>query len=761
VRSALGEMTESQRLKLRWEEYLKYEIYAEGSPERAFKAETQLLALLKKTAPSSQYIAGEFRGAFFERSNLTTADFIVPRRGTICRHNLSDGEDRKEFLDRLQDRIIEAMQLEERFDIKAAQPSAADAEALADCRLIHYLAWNNSPYLRTISLPEWRLGVFVLVMAKTHIILMDTESLCLDLERLGMTSALRKELQRLFSDWGALSGQNGEAKRTRIVEASSIGLDMSEIGIRAMSVRKFNLGESYFDLAEVSHIPSTVEGIAIHEGEARRRRLSIRHNRVADAISRHITVNDYVKWAKEVDRAMMNNRNSPHGFFGRFANELPPPDEENGKAESLLLDLWDALMVDDETLEARGWDIGKVDKLLDHDTCLEVEPVLDDEEKEISRRAAFAGCEITIEYVLNHSVPPEGRYRLRSADLDALLLPSEDGVAATFRSPVPDDESPELPESLVSVLNREQSFRVIPVAKDMMVYAHRHFFNPEIDFKVLAEQTSGTLLDVIEPCVRMAEIVSEKGETVLLEKKDWGSKTLFGFVDSAFAGRIQPVAEDDIISDISKCDLLVCHDGSTEICDFFALDQADKKLLLIHAKDKSKRKEKRPAATFAVGPDGQPGISAAKLQEVSRQALTSLAFVGVSGHGTFPLPKVWGEPLKILMKDAKGAKESYHRTKRRNGSRTVNCTSGEAHDGLVKILRNPRFAIEVVVLTSGILSKRIAVSHMAKVQALMQSEESAEDSIIAQRARQFIYYLAGVQSAFARAGVRLRLIANP
>ena len=79
--------------------------------------------------------------------------------------------------------------------------------------------------------------------------------------------------------------------------------------------------------------------------------------------------------------------------------------------------------------------------------------------------------------------------------------------------------------------------------------------------------------------------------------------------------------------------------------------------------------------------------------------------------------KYGGEPLKIFMKDAKGAKELYHRTKRRNGSRTGNCTAEEDHDGLMKIFRNPRFAIKVVVLTSGILSKSVAVSQMAEVQA--------------------------------------------
>jgi hypothetical protein len=254
-----------------WRNYTHYEEYVARTPERAFTAETQLLSLLKKTAPDWQYIAGEFRKGFFTDDTATMEEYVVPRRAVVCRYLdptavksrrsggavLSDAA-----FDKMARDCAKALELEDRFDIRIV-PAPSAGEDYKDIRLIRYLAWANSKLLHHQSIPEWRLGVMLIVRSHPFVFLLDTEGVCVDFERLGLSSASPEEMKRLFSDPELDGNKRPRKDRIRIIEVTAAGLDLSEAGIRSMTLRKRNLGDSYFDLAEGSQAPSSLHGVAL------------------------------------------------------------------------------------------------------------------------------------------------------------------------------------------------------------------------------------------------------------------------------------------------------------------------------------------------------------------------------------------------------------------------------------------------------------------------------------------------------------------
>jgi hypothetical protein len=706
-----------------WNNYLSYERYVDNEPDRAFTAETQLLSLLKKTAPQWQYIGREFRKGFFTDDKATLAEYLVPRRAVIC-HYLDPSKDAKsstarilsdEAFDRMARACAEAFKLEDRFDMRVVPPptSAGDFE---DVRLIRYLTWANSKNLRQQSIPEWNLGVMAIVRSAPFVFLLDTESLCVDFERLGLFSVSPEKMKRLFSDPKATSRGR---ERIRIVEATTAGLDFSEGGIRSMTIRKRNLSDGYFDLAEASQAPSSLHGVAVLEETTTRRQLSIRRGRVADPTTRYIGLKDYVLWSRSVAKALSDASIKLHPFFKRFAQEVAPPDKDNGEAQNLLLDIWDLLSPDDASFVDRKWNPQVAREILEFDRCLELEQVADEGKPTDFAFVLGGRYHVHATYVRRNTIPPKGRYILRCPELDEALLTPETPTPGTLElSPFgggPADHA----ASLMALINHEQCFRVIPGVKDV-VYANGLFFRPSIDWEAVEEDTEGNLLDHLVVSRSLRQIVSEKGESGVTPAT-WDTRSQFGVILNAFYRR--GVGRNDILTtEIAKSELLVCDDGAPEIADFVCLQPGGKKVLLIHAKAK----------------EGAAGVSAGNLETVGRQASASLAFIG-SSRTPLSFPTHW--PKKLKIKNRKSGKQI--KTIKRIHSRGPTSPQ-EAHAQVVAALADPTYRREVWVVTSGLLSREQAKA------ALGGSERK-------RGALQFAYYLADLRTTFGRAGVTLKI----
>ncbi|WP_158918704.1 DEAD/DEAH box helicase [Caulobacter sp. S45] len=704
---SVGELTHR-----RWDAYLQFERYAEERPDIAFSAETQLLPILKRASPRVQYVAGEFRGAHWLEQTPTMEAFVLPRRGVVCRLLDADPDDDQPiddaFLDRLQAQALEAVQLEDRFDIAVVKPTAAGAP-FDDVRMVRYLIWRNSPLLRAHQIPEWRLGVLIMVRAGRYVVMLDTEGNCLDYHRLGLAAPEAVELRRLFA-----KAADGEANRVRIVETTARGLDISELGLRSISVRRQALDASYFDLAEASQTPTSIEGYSPLGGETARRRLSLSRASVADATSQPLSVKAYARWVQDLTAVMADETIVPHDYFDRFAKEVTALSPDAAAPRSILLDVQD-LLPEPGSVRDVGWDRDALNAILKADTCLEITDEEDEDTGKHTYSFTFDGHRVEIAYNYRNGIPAWGRYALKSETLNEEVTRTDandvDGAPETEAEV--DGFGQKLSPSLTRLINGEQAFQII-TSEDGVVYSHGHFYRPDLGENLLG------LLEGYAP-VRVA--ISEKGDTRLEDAADWPIKTLFGQVRAW--GTAKGLKSDTIGADIAACDTLICDDSTSETADFYGIDTRRKRVLVVHAKAEKVR---------------NPTASARKLQEVARQALTSLALTG-SARQTFPLPDTWADAWSVTLSAAQDAVITYPRLwKAPQGG------IAEAHQRLRQALADPHYTTEIVVLSSGLLSQRAA-------ETAFQRRNLAD--------LQFLYYLASVRSAFDRAGVRLRVICNP
>jgi hypothetical protein len=709
-----GAPTVAQQAARRWADYLAYEHFAAARADVAFIAETQLLATVKRAAPAVQYIAGEFRGGHLLDQSPTMAAFLLPRRGIVCR--VRDILDHKPdaipdaFLDRLQDAAMEAMLLEERFDIAPVPPLAT--APYKDIRLIRYLAWSNSPYLARHHIPEWSLGLMAMVRAGRYLFILDTEGVCVDYARLGLLSPEPGDLQRLFPEAGGRRAGGLMRSRTRIVETAASGLDISELGLRSISVRKHALDEGYFDLAEASQVPTSVRGYGQLGDRTARRRLSFSRSSVADATNKLIPVKDYVAWTNIIANAIADEQTRPHGYFNRFARQVRAPVKDEGAPQSILLDLWDLLDVSDESTEERRWKPEEVDALLQYDTCCEVREVQSDCGKPPRYVFDFGPHELQIDYIYRDTIPPAGRYVLSAKDLNTVVAEADEDTSG--REVDPDNRlfGRRLSTSLTRLINQDQSFRIVPGVKGV-VYSHGHFYRPEINEAVLS---------ILEPSAGLATVNSEKGDTRVTDPALWSTQTLFGLAYSW--ARDAPGPIDGFARDFGACGLIICDDRNDETADFYCVDETARRLLIVHAK----------------ADQANPGASARKLQEVTRQAQASLAFAG-SSRRPFGFPGIWRDDWSVKLKDAGGVAVTRTRLLKAPG-----LDAKAAHKRLIAVLADPNSAKEVVMLTSGILSAKAAAKTLKSTDP---------------RELQFLYFLASVRSTFDRAGVRYRIVCNP
>jgi hypothetical protein len=708
---------------LHWNNYLRYEQYVAKEPARAFTAETQLLSLLKKTAPEWQYIGREFRKGFFTDETSTLEEYLLPRRAVICYYIDPTQKPQSanariltnKAFDKMARACAEAFKLEDRFDMRIVPAPAAQGD-MEDVRLIRYLTWRNSRNLRQESIPEWNLGMMAIVRSSPFVFLLDTETLCIDFERLGLFSVPPEEMKRLFSDPKAT---RRSPDRIRVIEASAAGLDLSDNGIRSMTIRKRNLSDGYFDLAEASQAPSSLHGVAVLEDIPTRRQLSIRRGRIADPTTRYIGLKDYLVWSRSIAKALSDSSTVLHPFFSRFAQEVAPPTKDDGEAQNLLLDIWDLLNPDDASFVDRKWDPKMAKEILEFDRCMELERVADEGKPSDFAFVLGGRYPIHATYERRNTIPPKGRYRLQCPELDeALITPNTPTQGTLEISPFgggPTDRA----TSLIALINQEQCFRVIPAATGV-VYANDLFFKPSIDWDAVNEGQDGNLLDHLVVSKSLKHVVSEKGESGVTPAT-WATHSQFGIVLNAF-NRRGVLRNDTLTTEIAKSDLLVCDDGAPEIADFICVQPRNKKVLLIHAKAK----------------DAEANVSAANLETVGRQASASLAFIG-SSRTPLAFPTHWPKQIKIKNRKTKRRIQTVDRIHSRHPT-----TPQEAHLQVVAALADPTYGREIWVVTSGLLSKA-------------QAKEDLGGSVRERRALQFAYYLADLRTTFGRAGVTLKI----
>jgi hypothetical protein len=353
------------------------------------------------------------------------------------------------------------------------------------------------------------------------------------------------------------------------------------------------------------------------------------------------------------------------------------------------------------------------EEILRYDTCCEVKEEKDEGDERACYWFNFGPYRLELKYIYRDTVPASGRYSISGEDLNSALTGPDADHSEREEDPEDRMFGRRLSASLTRLINQEQAFCVVP-SQSGIVYSHSHFYRPEVTEAVLS---------ILEPCAALSDqVTSEKGDTRVTAASRWGNSTLFGLVYRWLNGAA--TEDNKFASDLQGCNVVICDDRRGETADFYGIDDLRRRVLIVHAKAQN----------------GTPGVSARKLQEVTRQAQASLAFAG-SARRDFTFPTDWNEPWSVKLSDARGAVISRPRV-----TSKPKLSAEKAHGRIINALADPTYTKEVIMFTSGILSASAArTAHNEPIQLDLQ----------------FLYFLASVRTTFDRAGVRYRIICNP
>ena len=300
-----------------------------------------------------------------------------------------------------------------------------------------------------------------------------------------------------------------------------------------------------------------------------------------------VEFDEYNEWLEDLARALDDSNVRPLHVFSRFAEVIQQPADPTPR--NILLDFDPGDFSDGQNVPGG--------RLRIDDLCMDVT------EGHFTLSANDEIFEVSIKWDAR-----AGQYLLSCQDLDQRF-----SIAATSSGP--------RAVSVVSYLNREQAFRVIPESgrsEGYCIYTGRRFYRPRLPLGPNTSSDNPDLLGLMQGVAQLGSIATEKGVPGSATSTGWEPESLFGFIDSRGTGS---ALENDM-----KFDLLVCDDMGTEIADFIGLDSANRRVVAIHAKAFSSAKQ----------------ISASSLQEVSAQALKNLGFLQPYPYGKPPNLNRWG-----------------------------------------------------------------------------------------------------------------------
>jgi len=683
-----------QDLRARFDRYLKYEHYFDENPQEALIRESRLPSLLLKYAAPYQYLFGDFReryGFGDETGAPGFEDFNLPLRASIYRYTGS------ESIEDITLRCKEAMGLEERYESHVLEPRDGEPE---NARLIVYLTWKNSELLSNHSLPIWNLGVMVLVFAYPRVFLYDTSGLVIDLEKVEFEPEPAENLRRLIP-------ASSTSMTARVAQAFAIGMDLSESAIRSVTARMRDFNVSFFDLAQSKQVLNSVRAYLHSAERSKSRYVSLDRSSVSDSESAQDRTHDvaaYVAWTEAIASALDSSVETS-GVFQRFAQSVPAPKATDAVPVNILFDFFDFL---DEVPSSYGWDSERCEQLRNAELCAEVA------DGKFAIDVDGARIDGTITYSVTGNVRPRGRYDVESPELEKFVM----NASARVKEPA----------NLVNLINKDQAFRIIPYAANL-VYAKKRFYLDELDFAAIRRgDEQGTPLERLRKSDWMGEVVSEKGSG---DTANWVGRSIFGGMFAEFglsdfglpsAAAVRPIETHDaeLSEELKQFHTIICDDGGQEKADFILVADSPPRVVFIHAKVN----------------DNELSLNA--MQIVGRQALASLAWM-VRGRRGENRARWWRSP--------------WSTDDKRSVTSRVLCAKGssleESWETIQEALLSARYKKEMWILAGSSLSRSKLISQLTRDQGPTPLS------------LQMVHFLSALQTSTARANVDMRIYCSP
>lgn len=442
--------------------------------------------------------------------------------------------------------------------------------------LILYIIYNNSPIVKDGVFIEQKLAITYIEVQKELVFCYDSESNNPFSDIESVNPIPREKLIKLLN------------RKRKITRTFLLNTDIGNSNLRSKDLSAYAIESTAPGLADHGYFPSRMEAIVLNGSSTNKRYLGFQNGRITDFSAKRVEYGDFIHWVNEV-KVELNTSSASNGIYSlmnRYAQKVDAP--ENCEPVSILLDL------DQEVIDHYQFGEENINIQFD-DTC----GIVNGGEFTL----AINGEDFIFEIIYK---PDNKRYLLSCKELDEKIKHIEEGGPG-----------------LIAVLNASQAFRII-LKGNRHIYAYRTFFQPGLNLISKTRDLDLKQLFHRHPCISI--IKSEKGSSKLLAgSNQWHKDTLFGLIARGGIGYADKVLERTFCFDYVLCD-----DLGNEIADFIAIDEAKKKIALIHVKA------------------GKSKLSASSFQEICGQAVKNLDYL-VPYYAKDPKVNIskWGKPWSL------------------------------------------------------------------------------------------------------------------
>jgi len=494
--------------------------------------------------------------------------------------------------------------------------------------------------------------------------------------------------------------EQDDANTTRLSRLSFSSLEMSQNAIRGMAVRTRSFADVFTDLLDPSLVPATAFGFV----NGRARYLGFVRSRIREGTERYVGVQEYLKWTAQVALELNDDDRTRNSVFGRYAQVVAGLPPEEASPTSILLDFSRDAFIDTQDDEATAAQAINNEEPEYDELCADVDPIT----HQFQIKIAGADVPCSIEYRES-----TGTYRIESEKLNELFPPKE-------------TENRRQRQTIVQRLNHDQAFRVI-VQNPAIVYSEGRFYKPRLRWTV--EGGGKPILDSVIASLSLENVTAEKGEGLYdTDRNGWYRKSIFGLFSAVCEQRLGAIgiADDDLTRAIAGYSIWLCDDDNRESADFIGINEDEKRIVLVHAK-------------MGKQGEGGTGFNVTSLQEVGRQVLASLAFISRGEPSPVWSSSRWESDVQANVVPLEGRNRIF--------KSASSLSAAQLNERLVQATQNPSFDKETWIVSGK------AVRKAALIEGL--DAEPREN-----RLRQFLMHWDALQTACARASVRLRLFCD-
>jgi hypothetical protein len=647
-----------------WESYLNYDRVISKHGVRSLDHLNNLVNEISNIQPEVIYLDGGFRTKFSIEDFDPNDDLLLQSSANIflCDSNMDIGSTCQNIHKtyQSQDKVSKLIKVDQ------------------NTFVLVYVILRNSPLLKTTHFIESKLGITIVQKVDNYICYFDSEGSIPQIIKLITKSLSLRALRRLFTN-------GNEAFLTSV---SLTNTDLNKNSIRTRAISAVNIDNTIPTFNDHAFICTTARGRSkLNNQKNVGRYVGFQHGKISDRFKTYLTFREYLEWLNDIT-ILLGKKKKVSSAFNRYAEPAGIP--MHTEPRNILVDLTEASDVF-ITNEYNG--IPKNINLEIEDLCLSIT------NGQFTMKCNSVDFAVNIRYDTNQS-----QYFLESTDLDVL-----------YRS-----KNKTYTKGLIGYLNANQSFRVLPQSNNR-IYAFGEFYEPILRFGRSFDDSQIGLLQILQGCVSLASIGSEKGINCREDETGWDTNSLFNIIDQSGRGF-------NLEEQFDAPDIIVCDDMGTEAADFIIANDSLKRVVFIHAKGNN---------------GAEKYYSASALHDVCGQATKNLKYFNRFVNNAPPKAEKWH---KSGWSDPSNTTGKVKDRIRRNT--TTASTGSKLWQNIFKIISSPNADMQVWLFLGRLFSKSRFQSELERAKPRTEAIQAA-------------YLLFSTMNDVASVGARLKIFCSP